>query len=50
MMNILETQVNQKLTWGGYLLSNKTTFFNSAKNRIGNESYSVFLCVERGSL
>ena len=36
MMNILETQVNQKLTWGGYLLSNKTTFFNSAKNRIGN--------------
>lgn len=35
MMNILETQVNQKLTWVGYLLSNKTTFFNSAKNRIG---------------
>ena len=37
MINILNTQVNQKLTWGGYLYKvEKTTFFNSVKNRIGN--------------
>ena len=25
------TKVNLKLTWGGYLLSKKLTFFNSVK-------------------